>query len=691
MCRYCYNYSSNRKPPTSFTAARNREAAKELGLNQRRCTNREYELASEHCIYPVKSLQLKAKGGQIAWDLDAYSFLEQEEAPDSVNPSLWLNAKSNRLAGVFEVVKDAIYQVRGFDISNLTIIRGKTGWIVQDTMTTIETSRAALELLERALGEEIISKIRAVIISHSHSDHYGGVRGVVAPEQVGRAEDGRIPVFVPAGFDIECVRENIFAGAAMGRRGNYQFGMDLEPGPEGHVSVGIGLSSSKGTMSFVTPTDYIDRDRTIMIDGITVEFQLTPGTEAPAEMNNYFADYQALWMAENCSGTLHNLYPVRGAQLRDSAAWSDYILEAMEKYADKSQVVFQAHNWPHFNTPEHPHEVRDYLLSTAAIYKHTHDQTLLYANEGYTAKEIARKIRIPDGLKQNWYIRPYYGSLPINARAVYTKYLGFFNGNPNDIDPLTEVEAAKAFVEYAGPEEKILEQAWRDFDAGDYRRAAYAAGNVVYANYKNLQARLLCADAFEQLGYAAESSVWRNVYLQGALELRYGVDERSVRLVRGTDIQRCMSVELLLKYLGILFDNERMEQENFSLILNIREDPADAVAEDAPGAPLKDAARAPLKDAPGAPLKDAAGDSVRYVLTVKSGVLLTWKGEGEGISAYADLTKKSLLALVERRLDQEIDSIQTNSYELLKRIERGLTDLRLYARFPMIEARRERE
>ncbi|MCD8021996.1 MAG: hypothetical protein LUF30_03140, partial [Lachnospiraceae bacterium] len=297
-------------------------------------------------------------------------------------------------------------------------------------------------------------------------------------------------------------------------------------------------------------------------------------------------------------------------------------------------------------------------------YKHTHDQTLLYANEGYTAKEIARKIRIPDGLKQNWYIRPYYGSLPINARAVYTKYLGFFNGNPNDIDPLTEVEAAKAFVEYAGPEEKILEQAWRDFDAGDYRRAAYAAGNVVYANYKNQQARLLCADAFEQLGYAAESSVWRNVYLQGALELRYGVDERNVRLVRGKDIQHCMSVELMLKYLGILFDNEKMEQENFSLILNIREDPADDMA------------------------KDVAEDSVRYVLAVKSGVLLTWKGAGEGILAYANLTKKSLFALVERRLDQEIESIQTNSYELLKRIEGGLTDLRPYARFPMIEARR---
>ncbi|MCD7884891.1 MAG: MBL fold metallo-hydrolase [Lachnospiraceae bacterium] len=660
MCKYCYNYNLNRKPPTEFTAAKNREAAKKLNLNPRRCSNSEYELAAAHCIYPVESLQLKSQNGQVAWDLGAFSFLRQDEVPESVNPSLWMNAKCNRLAGVFEVVKDAIYQVRGFDISNLTIIRGRTGWIVQDTMTTVETSRAALELLEKALREEVIGKIRAVIISHSHSDHYGGVRGVVAPEQVGSAGDGKIPIYVPAGFDLECVRENVFAGAAMGRRGNYQFGMDLDPGPEGLVSVGIGLSSSKGTMSFVTPTNYIDRDQTVEIDGITVEFQITPGTEAPAEMNNYFADYQALWMAENCCGTLHNLYPVRGAQLRDASAWSDYILEAMEKYADKSQVVFQSHNWPHFNTPEHPHTVRDYLLDTAAIYKHTHDQTLLYANEGYTAKEIARKIRIPDGLKQSWYIRPYYGSLPVNSRAVYTKYLGFFNGNPNDIDPLTEAEAAKAFVEYAGPEEKILERARQDFEAGDYRRCAYAAGNVVYANRDNQKARLLCADAFEQLGYAAESSVWRNVYLQGALELRYGVDAGSIRLVRGNDIQRCMSVDLLLKYLGILFDNEKMEQESFSLVLNIRED-----------------------------TDDTAGNTVRYVLVVKSGVLLTWKGKGDGIAAYANLTKRALFALAERRLDQEKDSIQTNSYGLLKKIEKGLTDLQPYARFPMIEARDE--
>jgi len=563
-----------------------------------------------------------------------------------------MNGKSNYCAGVFEVVKGAIYQVRGFDIANLTIIRSNTGWIVQDVMSTVETSRAALELLEEALEEDVIGKIRAIIISHSHGDHFGGVRGVVAPEQVGKAEEGKIPIYVPAGFDIECVKENVFAGPAMGRRANYQFGADITPGPKGLVSTGLGLASVKGNMSFINPTDYIDENKTVVIDGITVEFQLTPGTEAPSEMNNYFADYKALWLAENCCGTLHNLYPIRGAQLRDSSAWTDYILEAMVKYADKSQVIFQSHNWPHYNTEENPHAVREYLLNNAAMYKHTHDQTLLYANKGYTAKEIARKIQIPEGLKQNWYARPYYGSLQINARAVYTKYLGFFNGNPNDIDPLTEVEAAVAFVEYAGSEDAVLEKAQKDFSKGDYRKAAYAAGNVVLMNPSNEKARLLCADAFEQLGYVAESSVWRNAYLQGALELRFGVKENRITLTKSTDLQQCMSIDLMLKYLGILLDNEKAEQETFSIRLNIRE--------------------------------EDDKQPVSYVATVHSGVLLTYI-EDTDIAEYATFSKDCLFALLAKKLDMVKDKIETNSYAILKKIESYLVDIAEYRDFPLIE------
>lgn len=650
MCNYCFN--REQKNPTPFTIEANRKFAESLGLNQKRCVNEEYEQAKKNCIYPASHLQIKTEDGRVAWDLEAFSFFEQDNVPDSVNPSLWVNGKSNYCAGVFEVVKGAIYQVRGFDIANLTIIRSDHGWIVQDVMTSVETSRAALELLEEALQEEVINKVQAIIISHSHGDHFGGVRGVVSPEQVGKAEEGKIPIYVPAGFEIECVKENVFAGTAMGRRGSYQFGADLVPGPKGIVSTGLGLAMVKGNSSFINPTDYIEENKTVVIDGITVEFQLTPGTEAPSEMNNYFVDYKALWLAENCCGTLHNLYPIRGAQLRDSSAWADYILEAMVKFADKSEVVFQSHNWSHYNTKENPHAVREYLLNNAAMYKNIHDQTMLYANEGYTAKEVARKVRIPEGLKQNWYARPYYGSIPINARAVYTKYLGFFNGNPNDIDPLTEVEAAQAFVSYAGSEEAVLEKAKEDFAKGEYRKTAYAAGNVVLVNPSNEQARLLCADAFEQLGYIAESSIWRNAYLQGALELRYGVKEKRGNLNKGTDLIQCMSVDLMLKYLGILFDNQKAEKENFSIRFQVTEE---------------------------------GKDTQHYIVAVYNGVVLTYQDDAEEVQAYVTFSKRHLFALLTKQLDSAQDQIETNSYELLKKLEGYLVNLKDYEDFPLIE------
>lgn len=674
MCQYCFN--SNEKAAANDTIERNRRFADDLGLNQKICTNTEYELAKEKCIYPAKELIIHSQDGGEAWNLKAFEFFLQDEAPDTVNPSLWLNGKSNSLAGVFEVVKDAIYQVRGFDLANLTIIRSKNGWIVQDVMTCIETSRAALELLEEALKEPVISKIKAIIISHSHADHFGGIKGVVSPEQVGAAEDGKIPIYVPAGFDEECVRENIFAGTAMGRRASYQFGHNLIPGPKGTVSCGIGLASVKGRSSFITPTGYIDRDKTVVIDGITVEFQMTPGTEAPAEMNNYFADYKALWVAENCCGTLHNLYPIRGAQLRDASGWADYILEAMVKYADKSDVIFQSHNWPHFNTPEHPDTVKNYLLNNAAIYKHIHDQTLLFANQGYTAKETARKIEVPEGLKLNWYARPYYGSLPINSRAVYTKYLGFFNGNPNDLDPLTELEEAKVFIEYAGSEENVLEHAVKDYKTGDYRKCAFAASKVVYVNPKNEKARQLCADAFEQLGYIAESSVWRNAYLQGAMELRTGIHAKPKKIVRNPDLAKCMSEDLLLKYIGILFDNKAAEKEEFRFAIQIVDDigrDGQAVSDQAN---ICDTVSYLGKNVP---LK------ARYIAHVHSGVLLTYQDTKEQIEKYVTLSKTVLFALIERNIQNVRDLIETNCFEYLEKLQGYIVDIQATANFALIE------
>lgn len=659
-----YIYSKQQKEATQITRERNFAFARNLGLNKNNCTNEEYELAKKKCIYPVKEAVIETAEGDLVWNLQEYNFFEEEAVPDTINHSLWMNGKSNYLAGVFEVVKDAIYQVRGFDISNLTIIKSDHGWIVQDVMTTIETSRAAMELLEKALKQPVIDHVVAVIISHSHSDHFAGIKGVVTPEQVGPASEGKIPIYVPAGFDEECVKENVFAGTAMWRRAAYQFGSELIPGEKGSVSTGLGLGSPAGTGSFITPTNYIDHDQTVTIDGVTIEFQLTPGTEAPAEMNNYFKNYRALWMAENCCGTLHNTYPIRGAQLRDASVWADYILEAMEKFADRSDVVFQSHNWPHFNSEDHPDVVRNYLKNNAAIYKHIHDQTLLFANQGYTAKEIAKKITIPKKLEKNWYARPYYGSIQINSRAIYTKYLGFFNGNPNDVDPLTEREQAELFVEYAGPKEKILEKAVADFEAGDYQKAAFAATQIVYVEPENEEARLLCADAFEQLGYIAESSIWRNAYLQGALELRNGVSKKTRRIKQGTDIVQCMSEELLLKYMGILLKNHEVEDEDFEFQLNI----VDASFN-------------------GKETKLYHGEQVavkqKYIVHLYGGVLLVYPIKEDRYDQYATLSKRDLFRWSSRQLKE--DDVDTNVFPYLDKIQSSFVDLSETSNFNLVE------
>ncbi|MEE3392560.1 MAG: alkyl sulfatase dimerization domain-containing protein [Lachnospiraceae bacterium] len=654
--------NSEIKGPSEYTKYKNKEQADDLGIDIDDAKVTELELAFDRCILPISDLELKNKyTGSKAFSVKEYSFFDQKEVPDTVNPSLWLNGKGNAKAGVFEVIPDKIYQVRGIDISNLTAVRSKRGWVIQDVMTTIESSSAALDLISKAIGEDVRSNIRAIIISHSHGDHFGGIKGVVDEKMVGPDPETQVQIYVPAGFDEECVKENIYAGTAMGRRAEYQFGHSLTRGPLGFVSAGLGVSSPAGTSTFIKPTNYIVKNGPVLIDGLTVDFQLTPGTEAPAEMNNYFADYRALWVAENCTGTLHNLYPIRGAQLRDSSAWAGFILEAMTKFADKSDVVFQSHNWPHFNTKENPDAVRDYLLNNASIYKYLHDQTLLYANEGFTAKEIAKKLRIPEHLKKNFYARPYYGSVQINARAVYTKYLGFFNGNPNDIDPLTEVEEADAFVSYAGPAEKILEKAYEDFKEGNYNRAAYAAGKVVLSDPDNKQARYLTADAFEQLGYSSESSVWRNAYLQGALELRFGTVDQGKTGTGGlkkNDLAQCMSPELLLGYIGILYDSHKADNEELKLRLIIDEDTYDGKSEKT------------------------------FVLQIHAGVVLTYPIEKTAsentIRDFVKLPKDALFAIINKNLASVRDQIEGNGLKLLEEVEKNITTIAEYRKFQLI-------
>jgi len=532
----------------------------------------EYENATRGLIDAPEVLELKDASGNVIWSQAAFAFLaDYEKAPDTVNPSLWENTRNNHAYGLFEVC-EGIYQVRGYDMANLTLIEGDSGWIVFDPLMSVECTQAAMELVKKNLGER---PIKAVIISHCHVDHFGGIKGILTEEQVADSSlpieeqlaSGKIPIIVPEGFTEHAVAENVYAGKAMGRRANYQYGVLLEAGVTGTLAMGIGLGQSTGTVSFLAPSYSITQSgERFWIDGVELEFQLTPGTEAPSEMNTWFPGFKALWMAENCTGTLHNLYTLRGAQVRDGADWAKYITEAVARYGDEAELVFQSHNWPHWGNET----VKDYLISTAAVYKFINDQTLNYINQGYTSSEISRMIQLPEGLAKNWYTRQYYGTLSHNAKAVYQKYMGWYDANPVNLNPLTPSESAKKWVEYLGDTEEVLRMAKADFEAGEYQWVAEICNTIVFADPENEAARLLCADALEQLGYQAESGPWRNAYLTAALELRFGNSSASaVQALSNGDIQKQMGALLVFDYMGILLDKAAMAEENFTIAFRL--------------------------------------------------------------------------------------------------------------------------
>lgn len=517
----------------------------------------ELEFASRGLICAPESLELKNEDGNVIWSQDAYAFLEDTEAPDTVNPSLWRNTQLNHIYGLFEVT-DGIYQVRVYDMSNITFIKGDTGWIIFDPLMSVECAQAAMQLVNEQLGEY---PVKGVIISHSHVDHFGGIKGIVFEEEV---VEQNIPIIAPAGFKEHAISENVYAGTAMGRRAAYQYGTLLDKDEEGAMCIGIGMGQSKGTLSYISPTDTISTtgERRV-IDGVTFEFQMTPGTEAPAEMNTWLPEKNALWMAENCTGTLHNLYTLRGAQVRDGNAWANYIMEAHARYGDDVEVVFQSHNWPHWGNDV----IRKYMENTAAVYKFIHDQTLLYINQGYTENEIADMIHLPEDPEQVWYTRQYYGTLKHNVKAVYQKYMGWYDANPIHLDALAPTEYAQKLVEYLGDTDKVLEMSRVDFEKGEYQWVAEITNALVYADPENLEARYLCADALEQLGYQAESGPWRNAYLTGAQELRSSEAPESNPMGGAAEMQMKMGVDLMLEYMGIRLDSNAVEDLNGTINL----------------------------------------------------------------------------------------------------------------------------
>ena len=473
----------------------------------------------------------------ISWDLSKSDFVHGP-CPDTVNPSLWRQAGFNAQHGLYEVI-DGFYQVRGFDTSTVTFIRGHEGWVVIDPLTTTETARAAFELVTEQFGERPVT---AVIYTHSHMDHFGGILGVVSKDRI---DSGEVPIVAPEGFVKEAVSENLLAGPAMGRRAMYQFGMLLDWDQHGHVDQGLGKGVPTGSSSLVPPTiEITETGQELVLDGVRIEFQLTPESEAPAEMHFYFPDHRALCMAENCTGTMHNVLTLRGALVRDTLMWSRYIDEAMDRWGDVSDVVFASHGWPHWGAEA----VNGYLTRQRDLYRWLHDQSMRLINLGYSPNEISANIDLPPGLWADYHCHGYYGTVSHNVRAVYQRYIGFYDGHPSSLDPYEPVEAGRRYVDFIGGMDQLLAKARESYEAGDHRWVAEVLRHAVFADPTCDEARLLQADAFEQLAYRAESGPWRDIYLSGAQELRNGsiaiesINRPRPEMVIGMDLQQAFDL-----------------------------------------------------------------------------------------------------------------------------------------------------
>ena len=637
----------DKKPATTITKQINEDVYQVLDFDD----TQEEEFAKKGFITAPDSLQITDDDGNVVWNMDNYDFVRDADSPDSANPSLWRNTKSNANYGLFQV-SDDIYQVRGYDLSNMTFVRTDNGWIIMDCLASSDTAKAALELFKSEMGD---IHIVAVIISHAHIDHYGGIQGVLTQDELAdpslsldeQIASGKTAIIVPDGFENAVMSENVFVGTAMKRRSLYQYGSVIQPGEQGRLSVGIGLAVSQGEVGYLSPTFNVTEEVfETTIDGVKVIFQLTPDTESPAEMNTYFPDKKALWLAENCTASMHNIYTLRGAEVRDANSWARYITEAQSLFGKDSEVVFQSHNWPHWGNDV----IQEYMTNTAAVYKFMHDQTLLYINQGYTSTEIANMIELPEALNKVWYTRQYYGTLKHNVKAIYQKYMGWYDANPVHLDELEPTEYAKKLVEYLGDADKVLEMAKSDYEKGEYQWVAQITNTLVYADPENEQAKYLCADALEQLGYQAESGAWRNAYLVAASELRNGTDMYPPSAVTGSgSTAQQMDMQTTLDYMGIMLDSTKLADKSFTINLQVANDQ-------------------------------------NYLLKVHHGVLLYYPDEQDENADITITTKKAgvlaIAACNEDGISKLVESVEGDQ-ELYKAFCESMTPLSLY--FNIIE------
>lgn len=499
-------------------------------------------------IAPLPQELIKGKQGNIVWNPQQYAFIKEgDKAPDTVNPSLWRQSQLINIGGLFEVT-DGVYQIRNLDLSNMTIMEGKEGITVIDPLVSAETAKVGMDLYYQNRGKR---PVVAVIYTHSHVDHYGGVRGVVDEADV---KSGKVKVYAPAGFMKEAVSENIMAGNAMSRRASYMYGNLLKPDAKGQVGAGLGTTTSAGTVTLIEPTNYITHTgQKEVIDGLTYDFMMAPGSEAPSEMLWYVEEKGMIEAAEDVTHTLHNTYSLRGAKIRDPLAWSKYINDVIARWGGKANIIIAQHHWPTWGNDN----VVKLMKSQRDMYRYINDQTLRMANQGLTRDEIAANFKLPSGLAKSWASRGYYGSVSHDVKATYVFYLGWFNGNPATLDELPPVDAAKKYVDYMGGPDAIMQKAKDDYAQGNYRWVAQVTNKIVFADPHNKEARNLEADALEQMGYQAESGPWRNFYLTGAQELRNGVVKGATPNTASPDTVKAMSPEMFFDYLAVHINGEK--------------------------------------------------------------------------------------------------------------------------------------
>jgi len=540
--------------PSTFTLELRKGVTATLPFDDKR----DFDEAKKGFIAEPPYKQIKADAGQVAWDMGSYQWLLQDKDFQSIHPSLQRQAVLNMAYGLYEVVPDKVYQVRGFDLANISFIKGDTGWIVFDPLTAKETARAALEFINEKLGKR---PVVGVVYSHSHVDHFGGVRGVVDEADV---VSGKAKIIAPKGFLEAAISENVFAGNAMSRRTQWQYAILLPRDPHGHVDQSIGKNVANGNTGLIAPNLIISKDfEELTLDGVKMVFQNTPDTEAPVEMNTYFPQFKAFWAAENVTGTIHNIYTLRGAPTRNALNWSKEINVALWRFGQEADVMFASHSWPRWGNAR----IQEVLRAQRDAYANLNNQALHYANQGVTINEIHNVYQVPKSLQQQWAARSYHGDAQNNSRAVINRFLGHYDGNPVNLAPLSPKDSAPLYVEMMGGSAKIIAKGKQLIAKGQYLQATEILNRLVFAEPQNKAARGLLADVYEQLGYQSESTSFRNSFLQASYELRNGLPGGTPQRSTGPDVVRAMSTENWLDFLGISMDPKKADGMRFTINL----------------------------------------------------------------------------------------------------------------------------